>query len=149
MALEIIAKADSVTATWGVIEIGAVQSIEIGGEVLEPATMFAFFTGTGKNAQAAGSNVEVEDTTVTATLDVTTWTALVAERATGCAAHVPADLVIAVCYAGQTATATLSNMVFSGKSGLSIGKNTEIPVTYNFQHQDLDGTADLISFAVV
>ena len=143
-----IAKADGVTATHGSTTIANVQSITIGDEALEPATMFAFFTGTGKNAQAAGSNVEVQDTTITATLDITTWNALTAKRATGCAAHTTASLVIAVCYNGQTASATLTNMVFAGKTGLTIGKNAEIPVTFSFQHQDLDGTATYISFSV-
>lgn len=140
-----IAKADNITVTWNSIEISNVQDVTIGDETLEAVMEMAFFTGSGKNAQAAGSNVNIGDTTVTATLDTTTWNALTVKRSTGCTAATAASLVIAVCYNGTTATLTLSGMVLAGKTGLTIGKNAEIPAVYTFQHQDLTGSATYIT----
>lgn len=148
MAVVTIAKADNVTATWGTTTIANVQDVTIGDETLEAVMEMGFFTGTGKNAQAAGSNVNIGDTTVTATLDTTTYEAMDMERATGCAATTVEDLVIVVCYAGTTATLTLNNMALSGKTGLTIGKNAEIPIVYTFQHQDLDGSESYISAVI-
>lgn len=148
MAVVTIGKADHVTATFGATAIANVQDVTIGDETLEALMEFGFFTGTGKNAQAAGSNVIIGDTTITATLDTTTYNALDMERATGCTATIVADLVIVVCYAGVTATLTLADMALSGKTGLTIGKNAEIPIVYTFQHQDLDGTGTYITAVI-